>query len=497
MSFAYRLMPAWPSLAWVACGHRRRPSIEVLHGSGVVRADDWFGEVVWDAPYEAAAFDQTDLVYGSGARKRDGGVTFVSASHTMDRLVWSSDGETFWVSNSLPALLAVSDTTVDPVYPHYPRDFTTMTLGLSEYEREVAATSPASRTVRLLYHDNLRLDEHGLQVVAKPTIERDLSTYASYRRFLEAALQRCAANMADARRRQPYAWMGTVSTGFDSPTAAALARAAGLNEALTITSARGGASDSGDAIAEYLGVALHRVARDAWRATTFPEVPFLAADAKGEDVYFRGAESLLRGRVLLTGYGAGAWARREAPLTEIRRGDQSGLSLTEYRLWAGFINMPLPTFGLRSGGGIYRVSLSDEMQAWARPRSYDKPFCRRVLTEAGVPDGLYATENKAASVLLFDRRSFLSETSLADFEAYLARLRGTNRAAVVGQQLRTRARSLAARTVVEGAGRLPGAFARRLRHSGRLNETAYQDARYDYLFAWATEHAVARYRQTV
>ena len=104
---------------------------------------------------------------------------------------------------------------------------------------------------------------------------------------------------------------------------------------------------------------LRRLARDAWRgpdAPPGPELPFLAADAKGEDVYFRGAEAHLARRVLVTGYhGDQMWSKRpRAPSADIVRGDQSGLSLSEYRLWAGFIHLPVPFLGVRQIGDVFQ-----------------------------------------------------------------------------------------------------------------------------------------------
>lgn len=492
MNFQFVVHTTWPALAWVAEGTFGNSVLQVHHGRHVETADDWFGEIVWDADFSQAHFDQSDLVFGSGAKRRDDEVCFVSASHTMDRLVWCVDGGRFWVSNSLPALLARSETEIDASYPDYPRDFQSMILGLSSYRRDLAN---ASRNVQLLYHDNLRLDLKSLTPVPKPVIPRELTSYDAYRNFLVQSLKRCASNLRDSRRQFRFDWLGTLSTGFDSPTVCALAREAGLTEALTMTSARGGVSDSGDEIGNRLDLVLHRLDRSGWQQAELPEVPFLSADAKGEDVYLRSAEPLTRGRVLLTGFAAGAWARRSAPLTELSRADQSGLSLTEYRLGAKFIHLPVPTMGLRSGGDIFRVNLSPEMAQWSQDREYDKPFCRRVLVEQGVPDSLFGQEKKAASVLMFDRRSFLSASSLQDFEAHYARVRSQHFWSVRRRCFATGARGLAAGSALACASILPGRWMQRVRHSVRIQETAYRDPRYDYLFAWATHHAMQRYRR--
>src|SRR2546429_5770854 len=86
MHFRYTPVPDWPPLAWLACGHRGDPTVEVFHGLDVETTPDGFSEAVWDGEFARAGFDETDLVFGSGARRRGGGVTFVSSGSTLDRL---------------------------------------------------------------------------------------------------------------------------------------------------------------------------------------------------------------------------------------------------------------------------------------------------------------------------------------------------------------------------------------------------------------------------
>src|SRR5439155_726657 len=162
----------------------------------------------------------------------------------------------------------------------------------------------------------------------------------------------------------------------------------------------------------------------AWRgpdAPPGPELPFLAADAKGEDVYFRGAEAHLARRVLVTGYhGDQMWSKRpRAPIADIVRGDQSGLSLSEYRLWAGFIHLPLPFLGVRQIGDVSALSRSSAMAPWDVPGAYSRPICRRIVETAGVPRDAFGVCKQAASVLSFERDDMLSPGSRADYDAWL------------------------------------------------------------------------------
>ena len=113
MRLEYRPEATWPVQSWLAeCFEDR---VVVRHGGRVETRAEWFCEAVWDGPFEDGDFDRTDIVAGSGGRLRGGGVTFVPAGSTTDRLqsvalppgTGALPGRTL-VSNSLACLLAVS-----------------------------------------------------------------------------------------------------------------------------------------------------------------------------------------------------------------------------------------------------------------------------------------------------------------------------------------------------------------------------------------------------
>jgi hypothetical protein len=77
------------------------------------------------------------------------------------------------------------------------------------------------------------------------------------------------------------------------------------------------------------------------------------------------------------------------------RGDSSGLNLSEIRLVAGFVNLPVPFIEARSTASINRVSNSAEMEQWRLGTNYDRPIPRRILESEGVPRDLFGTRKKA------------------------------------------------------------------------------------------------------
>ena len=137
---------------------------------------------------------------------------------------------------------------------------------------------------------------------------------------------------------------------------------------------------------------------------TLPEIPFMASTPAGSDVLFKGAEEHLAGRVLLTGYnGDRLWATDAKDLSQhIVRVDDSGVALTEYRLWVGFIHCPLPFWGARQIRDIQAISNSPEMSPWnVGPPSYRRPICRRIVEEAGVPRELFGVRKLGVSELIY------------------------------------------------------------------------------------------------
>src|SRR5439155_695861 len=159
-----------------------------------------------------------------------------------------------------------------------------------------------------------------------------------------------------------------------------LAQPYGLQEAIAFEPSSSGAPDSGGAIAHALGVRLRRLARDAWRgpdAPPGPELPFLAADAKGEDVYFRGAEAHLARRVLLTGYhGDQMWSKRPRaadPLPRRRRPAACGAGAAR-----------LASAAQRPRAGPRVPSLSAPLSVGRRAGEGPLP-CRAVRGDRGTP----------------------------------------------------------------------------------------------------------------
>jgi hypothetical protein len=468
----YELMRDWPPRAWLATCERGTDVVTVRHGPRVECRPGWFCEAVWDGDFAAGDFDRTDVIFGSGGRLREGALVLVSAASTLDRLCSFEIGRGILVSNSLVCLAASAGLSFDPAWDGYRAFFRSPRFGLRSYERVLP--SSGGPVVLTLYR-NLRWDGQTLEEADKPAVTRSFPDFAAYRSFLARAMQGLAANMADGERGLAFRPIASASSGYDSGAVTTLAREIGCAEAIAFERARLGADDSGGPLIRHLGLRAIVLSREAWRAKPFAEVPFLAAEGSGRDVFFAAASDLLEGRVLFSGYfGDRVWDRTgTADGSDFQRAGMSGLSLSEHRLWTGFIHAPVAYLAARQHREIVAISQSDDMKPWDVGGDYSRPIPRRIIEEAGVPRALFGNEKRAAGVFFFRRHEldrFLPDGSETkeDYRRWLQHHR----------------------TAWLRSGRIPpswwDAVARRARLLPRERIA-------DYLFPWAMARAVRRY----
>ena len=197
-----------------------------------------------------------------------------------------------------------------------------------------------------------------------------------------------------------------MSSGYDSPATAVLAKWCGATSAVTFVSGRanfGPQSDSGSTIARHLDLAVETFDRLMYRdRADFPEAEFLATGAGGEDVVMCAFEEAFRNSCVLTGFlGDTLWERKH-PSPWLSKDMQfkypGGGSLSEFRLRVGFVHLPVPLMTLRSHESIYAISNSDEMKQWSTGQEgYDRPIARRIVETAGVRRELFGQKKNAVT----------------------------------------------------------------------------------------------------
>jgi hypothetical protein len=433
MKFEYRCIHELPRLAWCAIVRPPAETVEVRHGPWVEVGDRWFFEGAWAGDFASGDFS-TAIVMGSGGALVEGGVRFAAPHHTLERLHSIQQGDTTLVSNSLAFVLAAAGDDLDPEYRFYRRDLRSITEGLKHCV--TAIPTRGGNRVNLHYHCDITVDGDGkIREEAKP-LAPAFATFADYQGFLETTVRALRGNASDARRTVTYRPIATISTGYDSPAAAVLARAAGCDEALTFRTGRElreadwrSASDSGAEIAARLGMRLKEYERmDYLRAGGRPEAEVLAYGPTTLDVVMLGWEPDITRSMLFTGFhGDKVWDVDNHKVSpDIIRGDSSGATLGEYRLRVGFVHVPVPFIGCTSHPAIDRISHADEMKPWRLGTDYDRPIPRRIVEDAGVPRTLFGQKKKAVTVPMFGselRGREMSTESLADFNRYYSQHR--------------------------------------------------------------------------
>ena len=415
----HALVPTWPKLAWAAHYRHGHPVVTVFHGGSVEVSAVSAVEGVWPGPFSALEFDATDLFFGSGVRLREGRVRFVSSASTVDRLWWFEEAADGFIGNTLPGVLAASGARLDSDYERYRQDLESITRGLGEYRRSFPVTRGG---LEVAYWEDLDFNGDVVTRVAKPYPRRDWSDFAALRQFYLETGRAIGDNARAAARLTPITPMATISSGYDSPAAAVIAREAGATRAFTISTARAviPRSDSGARIAGCLGLECFVV--DPRKSGFHDESYFIAALGWSMDLNISLLPLDAPLTLLFTGYhGDKAWDRTHGVLNDlVVRGDSSGLGLSEYRLHAGILNCPVPFWGVREVARVREIALSAEMNPWVLGNDYDRPIPRRLVEESGVPRGLFG-QRKSATTL--DDEVYWPHTrvALTDFRAYLER----------------------------------------------------------------------------
>ena len=412
----YQHEESWPPLAWLASCNENDRSITIRHGTDVATRQDWFCEAVWDDDYANGNIDQTSTVFGTGGRIRDGQIVFVSSAFPGDGLRHIKINGTQYVSNSLVCLAAVLDLDVDPWYPWYYEDFSSIEDGLDHYKKTID-TSRGS--VKLTYYKNLLWDNGSLTETDKPETGGNFDNFDAYHEFLNNSLQQLGSNMHTVERPFSYDSISTSSSGYDSLAVTVLSRQLGTREVICVPEDRIGLADSGIDLIKQLDMEALPLMRDAWRKEPYAEVPFIAGDACGRDAWLNAARDRLPRRVLLTGYhGDAAWSLKQAgeDSESLSMSGLGGLSLTEFRLQSGFIHCPIAYLGVQAIDKIRKIGCMDDMQAWATPGQYDRPVPRRIVEQAGLQRGSFALRKTAVNVHLFRRHEF--DRFLAESESF-------------------------------------------------------------------------------
>lgn len=457
-----RLTASLPKLAWLAEWIPSDSLVRVLHGRGVETTESFVVEGVWDGPFAAGDFHRCEHFFGSGVLVRDGCVYFVPSCALVDRLFYCEVATGILVSNSLALLLGFTGAELDPDHDYRSETYAVL-KGSDEYDRTFHVLHPTIDHFVQLYADILAIDSRGVRVERRPRATA-ITTFHDYEERVTQSLARIRDNSIDPARTSRLDSFATISAGYDSPAVAALVRHVGVQTVFTSTRSNSGiprwvsraaAVDDGGPIADLLGLVTVRL--DSSRAALDDDEIFYYAPscAEPELVFFPMARYIERNcdsAVVFTGFhGDKMWDVNLSPKYQsvsIRRGDVSGVALSEARLKSGFIHAAVPFMYARNVADLVAISRSEEMRTWRVGGDYDRPIPRRILEEAGVPRAAFGTRKKAVV-----RRCELPRTAALRRE-YLANLQqrfGVTRVFLAAHRLLNRG-VVSAQRVIEHLG---------------------------------------------
>jgi hypothetical protein len=301
------------------------------------------------------------------------------------------------VSNSLPALLAFGQNRLQESYRRYPQDLGSIANGLGGYAKELPLEDGVAQVT---YFHNLIFDGSSLTEVSKPQSVSEFRNFDGYFAFLNKTAAQLGDNLRAKERKCKIEPLATISSGYDSATAAIIARAAGCTQAITFRKARAfikPRSDSGKAVAVALGMSCEEYDRTA---REYPDEEAVWAALGGPDdlnltlFQFNGPLTLL-----FTGYhGDIVWDRQlHHGSTSIARHDPIGTGFTELRLLRGVFHCCVPYWGVRCQADIHAISNAPEMAPWTLGTDYDRPIARRIIENAGIKRGAFARRKSATT----------------------------------------------------------------------------------------------------
>lgn len=421
-----------PPLAWAAIYDSGRRVGVLVHGDHVNVRQDTFVEGVWSGDFSRMAFESATTFSGSGGRVAEDELTVSASTHTLQPLYVVRLPRAIVVSNSMVFALQATGNSLDARYRYHDVDIMSVVLGIRDAVRSLPTSQGAQ--LEIFYHCNLRI-KHSLCVDVEPKpLPPRFEKFEDYASFLQSEVSAVVANATAAERPVRFTPLATLSSGYDSPACAVLAKRAGCSEALTFSTpaaAYAHATDSGTEVGRFIEFTTHEVDPSWYMSQAcLAEAEFIAPGYGGDDVIYAGAEPLIRGRLLIAGYhGDRVWSRFGTDSgREIERGDPSGGSLLEFRLRTSFHVLPVPFIGCTRLEDIRRISNSSAMRPWSVPwTTYDRPIPRRMVEEAGVPREVFGIKKRAAArpIRAADiddppLKSALSPVTLADFERWSA-----------------------------------------------------------------------------
>jgi hypothetical protein len=403
-------------------------------GSAVEISERFIFEGTWDGDFNSGKIRESEFAFGSGAVIDRNRITFIPPKHTLEGLYILVDKKRkrTGVSNSLCFLTKMMNVGLNGDF------FKKLSQALNNainVASERGIDTYTQRVVETKEYILYRMLFYNFSVNSLGTIKLQLilprlyfNSFNSYTEFLKEKIKKIVENSTSPYRKITYHPISTLTKGYDSPTVSLLAKGSGCNEALTLDVVIMGIDDSGTEIGKVIGFNVysykHIMAQYSDNDSMVENLrvefenelqhiasEFIATGGVGDDVAFYPFQDKLRKRLFLTGsLGDSVWNKQ----TKLRPGIPSAVpfmkSITEYRLRVGFLFFPVPYLGGRFPAAIVRISNSDELRRYSNGSDYDRPICRRIIEEAGIPGDWFGVRKNATAPLILNHKKLFPES---------------------------------------------------------------------------------------
>jgi hypothetical protein len=374
---------------------------------------------MWNGDFVAGNFHTAEHFYGTGLRLDEDEVVVATAHTTIERVVYAREGNQIHVSNSLVVLLGRTGARLNPEADHRRWSESTC-LGVHNYIKQFSVVHPRLEVMSQLVYEAMHLDTKGEASFRTHDLPHTFTGFTDYVGQLTSAIRALWSNATDPRRVRPMRAVASASRGYDSSTVVALVQPIVGQPLLTWSAERSNtripdfvqklmktelSDDDGSEIARHLGADPRHLDLDESRVPAEVEAWFWASSQTSPELLFH---SLLREAdthdvptVFFAGHGGdGVWAV-DLPSTklmgQLSRGSPSGVSMNEARARFGVIECSPAYIFARSVSSLHRVTMSDELSPWRLNNGYDRPICRRILEERGVPRAEFGWGKKAVA----------------------------------------------------------------------------------------------------
>lgn len=427
MEITYIEMQDLPKMAWGAIIEKDTLDLVVYHGKNVETQKEFFVEGAWEGDFTEGRFDQANFFNGTGGRKKQETLLFVTPTHTLSRLNSIYLEDQLIVSNSMAFALYLAQTGLDPQYMGYEKDLNSILKGLSRYKEWISLKE--GKKLYLHYYTNLVVGKDLSITKEKKSAMPPFENFTHYRLLLSQTFNQFVQNAKHSLRRVDYGIVTTISNGYDSAAGAVIAKEAGCDTALTFDRPVHYAADSGVKIAQQMGYS-SVITKDASTYLSneqLKEAEFVSTGELGSGVVYVSFEEEMSDNIVVFGEnGDEFWGKNRPDANEdfcFEDNVMSGVSLIEHRLRVGYIFTPMPTFAGVQWESLYRLSNSPEMAPYSIGGTYDRPIPRRIIEDAGVPREAFGKEKIGAGInYRYDTFSHLkkrmSKKAFASYQEY-------------------------------------------------------------------------------